>query len=682
MHILFPAPPRRAAATHIEPRERARTMVVAMSERPLCTQPLFSASCSPEARPSALDVTPRDALPRSGSEEAMAAILADGLFSHDGAAACEGDDAFLDGFLMEEACGMAGHKVSRFAGWRAAHSLRRVAAARGVTSAPVATRARPQRADATRRTPRGACRHQQLIPARGSKRPPARARCVAPRRVRARRASLLRDVAPRRGTSAPSFATDAAPPTLPPPWHTRRRLLRRRRRRRETSSRNLTRLEVVMARCVAASVSARRRAVSASNAAPETGETCKVVARTLAQTTSGLTRPFAAAQDWLLPLRRAYGEEAECVYTFLEDDDGARTDEEDDAAVGPSRPRGEGALPSPAEAALARERASAARARATAAEALATEAQQRAARAEASLARAAASAKSAAQQQQQHAPPHAPPPLPLPRTPAVPAPPHAMPPLHAPPPPPPPTTVSRSGRRVSRTPHVAALLGAPGAHAAAAASAAAATSAASASLPAPAHAPTRASRHAPRPATEKENVPHASAAGGACLPATASTTVSRSGKRTFGAMAPPQHASAAAGVAAPPAAAPPPASAEPPAKAPRRALAATAAASSTAAQPAPEPPAPAPPAPAAPLASTVAAAQTALDAWHDAAGRKCRRGCFNCGLQKTPQWRMGPAGAKTLCNACGVRYRKDVKDAAAAAAAAGEAEQPAAQMEQ
>jgi hypothetical protein len=33
------------------------------------------------------------------------------------------------------------------------------------------------------------------------------------------------------------------------------------------------------------------------------------------------------------------------------------------------------------------------------------------------------------------------------------------------------------------------------------------------------------------------------------------------------------------------------------------------------------------------------------------------RQCSHCGLQKTPQWRQGPLGAKTLCNACGVRYK-------------------------
>ncbi|GLJ53147.1 hypothetical protein SUGI_1132610 [Cryptomeria japonica] len=30
--------------------------------------------------------------------------------------------------------------------------------------------------------------------------------------------------------------------------------------------------------------------------------------------------------------------------------------------------------------------------------------------------------------------------------------------------------------------------------------------------------------------------------------------------------------------------------------------------------------------------------------------------CMHCGTQKTPQWRGGPMGPKTLCNACGVRY--------------------------
>ncbi|CAK9878078.1 unnamed protein product [Sphagnum jensenii] len=31
--------------------------------------------------------------------------------------------------------------------------------------------------------------------------------------------------------------------------------------------------------------------------------------------------------------------------------------------------------------------------------------------------------------------------------------------------------------------------------------------------------------------------------------------------------------------------------------------------------------------------------------------------CQHCQTQKTPQWRIGPMGPKTLCNACGVRYK-------------------------
>lgn len=32
--------------------------------------------------------------------------------------------------------------------------------------------------------------------------------------------------------------------------------------------------------------------------------------------------------------------------------------------------------------------------------------------------------------------------------------------------------------------------------------------------------------------------------------------------------------------------------------------------------------------------------------------------CHQCQATETPLWRAGPAGPKTLCNACGVRYRK------------------------
>ncbi|XP_010033845.2 GATA transcription factor 12 [Eucalyptus grandis] len=33
------------------------------------------------------------------------------------------------------------------------------------------------------------------------------------------------------------------------------------------------------------------------------------------------------------------------------------------------------------------------------------------------------------------------------------------------------------------------------------------------------------------------------------------------------------------------------------------------------------------------------------------------RRCLHCASEKTPQWRTGPMGPKTLCNACGVRFK-------------------------
>ncbi|MQL96058.1 hypothetical protein Taro_028728 [Colocasia esculenta] len=34
------------------------------------------------------------------------------------------------------------------------------------------------------------------------------------------------------------------------------------------------------------------------------------------------------------------------------------------------------------------------------------------------------------------------------------------------------------------------------------------------------------------------------------------------------------------------------------------------------------------------------------------------RCCTDCRTTKTPLWRGGPSGPKSLCNACGIRYRK------------------------
>lgn len=40
-------------------------------------------------------------------------------------------------------------------------------------------------------------------------------------------------------------------------------------------------------------------------------------------------------------------------------------------------------------------------------------------------------------------------------------------------------------------------------------------------------------------------------------------------------------------------------------------------------------------------------------------GRRPRRMvCRNCNAHQTPQWRCGPDGPRTLCNACGVRFKK------------------------
>ncbi|KAL0719338.1 hypothetical protein Bca4012_068662 [Brassica carinata] len=35
-----------------------------------------------------------------------------------------------------------------------------------------------------------------------------------------------------------------------------------------------------------------------------------------------------------------------------------------------------------------------------------------------------------------------------------------------------------------------------------------------------------------------------------------------------------------------------------------------------------------------------------------------KRTCVDCGTFKTPLWRGGPAGPKSLCNACGIKSRK------------------------
>ncbi|XP_072954619.1 GATA transcription factor 15-like [Typha angustifolia] len=40
-----------------------------------------------------------------------------------------------------------------------------------------------------------------------------------------------------------------------------------------------------------------------------------------------------------------------------------------------------------------------------------------------------------------------------------------------------------------------------------------------------------------------------------------------------------------------------------------------------------------------------------------------RRSCADCHTTTTPLWRGGPSGPKSLCNACGIRYRKKRREA-------------------
>ncbi|MFS7916665.1 putative transcription factor C2C2-GATA family [Helianthus anomalus] len=51
------------------------------------------------------------------------------------------------------------------------------------------------------------------------------------------------------------------------------------------------------------------------------------------------------------------------------------------------------------------------------------------------------------------------------------------------------------------------------------------------------------------------------------------------------------------------------------------------------------------------------------------------RVCSDCNTTKTPLWRSGPQGPKSLCNACGIRQRKARKAMAMAAAAAVETDE-------
>ncbi|KAF6136295.1 hypothetical protein GIB67_042780 [Kingdonia uniflora] len=46
------------------------------------------------------------------------------------------------------------------------------------------------------------------------------------------------------------------------------------------------------------------------------------------------------------------------------------------------------------------------------------------------------------------------------------------------------------------------------------------------------------------------------------------------------------------------------------------------------------------------------------------------RRCANCDTTSTPLWRNGPRGPKSLCNACGIRYKKEERRATSTTTAA------------
>ncbi|KAI4330378.1 hypothetical protein MLD38_028670 [Melastoma candidum] len=52
------------------------------------------------------------------------------------------------------------------------------------------------------------------------------------------------------------------------------------------------------------------------------------------------------------------------------------------------------------------------------------------------------------------------------------------------------------------------------------------------------------------------------------------------------------------------------------------------------------------------------------------------RRCANCDTTSTPLWRNGPRGPKSLCNACGIRFKKEERRAAAASTGNGSGQSP------
>ncbi|KAF8589361.1 GATA-domain-containing protein [Ramaria rubella] len=50
--------------------------------------------------------------------------------------------------------------------------------------------------------------------------------------------------------------------------------------------------------------------------------------------------------------------------------------------------------------------------------------------------------------------------------------------------------------------------------------------------------------------------------------------------------------------------------------------------------------------------------------------------CHSCNIRETPEWRRGPDGARTLCNACGLHYAKLIRKRDKTMGAQGHADSP------
>ncbi|KAF8508102.1 GATA zinc finger-domain-containing protein, partial [Hysterangium stoloniferum] len=55
--------------------------------------------------------------------------------------------------------------------------------------------------------------------------------------------------------------------------------------------------------------------------------------------------------------------------------------------------------------------------------------------------------------------------------------------------------------------------------------------------------------------------------------------------------------------------------------------------------------------------------------------------CHSCNIRETPEWRRGPDGARTLCNACGLHYAKLMRKREKTLGPDGNAEAPAISVE-